>query len=116
MNLAPNVQVLHLSVDESQCESYFRVLVYKRCFKYLTIDAGVFDPDDMWFAPKLLSILPTPPEGDWNLGHIAKQQGSDKPYFDWTTQKEFSSIKNLWHPRRVDYLSLKFCQQCMSNV
>ena len=116
MTLTPDVQILHLSVDEDGSESHFRILVDSKHIKYLTIDAGVFETDDMCFPPKLLSQLPSLPQGDWNLGHIAMNETDDKPWFDWVVKKTFSSIKNPWHPTRVDYLSLKLSEQYMANV
>lgn len=66
-----NLQILHLSVDLDGFESHFRILVNGKDIKYLTIDHGVYDTDDMAFPPALVPKLPSLSDGHWNLGHIA---------------------------------------------
>lgn len=60
----PDIQLLHCSVDPDDI-SEFRILVDGRHVKYLTIDAGLYTPDDMCFAPSLITMLPPLPPGDW---------------------------------------------------
>jgi hypothetical protein len=79
-NRPPNIQVLQVSVDPDD-ESHFRVLVGGKLTKYLTVDTGVYDPDDMCFAPFLIPLLPPLPPGDWNMGHISKDPTHGRPYF-----------------------------------
>ena len=66
------LQVLHLSADENS-ESHFRILVDGQSVKYLTVDAGVYETEDMCFPSTSVSKLPPLPAGDWNLGHICRQ-------------------------------------------
>ena len=111
-----NLQILHLSVDLDGFESHFRVLVDGKDIKYLIIDYGVYDTDDMVFPPALVPKLPPLPDGHWNLGHIALSENTREPEFDWTAWKNFSSISNLWHTLCVDYLSLKSGKAFLSKV
>lgn len=61
------LQLLQASVDpDANGESEFRLLVNNKFVKYVNIDAGLFDPDDMCFGPTLISLLPEFPPGDWN--------------------------------------------------
>ncbi|CAF9918223.1 MAG: hypothetical protein HETSPECPRED_003703 [Heterodermia speciosa] len=110
------LQILHLSVDLDGFENHFRVLVDGKDIKYLSIDNGVYDVDDMAFPPALVPRLPTLPDGHWNLGHIAISENTRDPEFDWTVWKDFSSIRKLWHPVYVDYLSLRLGKCLRSNV
>ena len=55
------LQILHLSVDLDGLESNFRVLVDGKDIKYLTIDCGVYDTDDLVFPPALVSTSPPLP-------------------------------------------------------
>lgn len=115
MTVNSGLQVLHLSADENS-ESHFRILVDGQSVKYLTVDAGVYEIEDMCFPSTLASKLPPLPAGDWNLGHICKDKGSSQSKIDWIVRKDFSGIRNLWHPTQVDYLALALGNMYMSNV
>ncbi|KAI0007291.1 alpha-galactosidase A precursor [Xylariaceae sp. FL0662B] len=78
---APNIRVLHASVDPGDDESEFRVLVDNKFVKYITIDAGLYDYDDIYFEPALLSLLPPLPPGDWNKGRISRCLETGTPHF-----------------------------------
>jgi hypothetical protein len=92
-----DLKILHLSVDDTGLESYYRVLVDGKYFKYISIDSGVYDVEDLTFPQALLSKLPSLPSGEWNLGHIAKSEDNISPHFAWTIQRTFSSIQHTWH-------------------
>lgn len=98
--------IIHLSVDDTGLESYYRVLVDGQYFKYLSVDSGIYNIEDMTWPQVLIPLLPPLPPGEWNLGHIATTDENPAPHFDWTVQKSFSSITNAWHPVSVNYLSL----------
>ncbi|KAI9677623.1 MAG: hypothetical protein M1817_006577 [Caeruleum heppii] len=110
------IEILHLTVDEDGDDSHYRVLVGGQQFKYLMIDAGVYQVADMVFPPFLLPKLPPFPSGDWNLGQISRSPETGQPEFAWTEYKAFSGVTHLWHPVRVDYLSLRLGKMLMSNV
>jgi hypothetical protein len=61
----PDLQLLQASINADN-ESGFRILVDKRFVKYLTIDAGIFELDEMTSGPTLFSLLPQFPAKDWN--------------------------------------------------
>jgi len=111
-----DLKILHLSVDDTGSESYYRVLVDGKYFKYISIDSGVYDVEDLTFPQALLPKLPNLPPGEWNLGHIAKSEDSISPHFAWTTQKTFPSIQHTWHSVFVDYLSLTMVKMLLPNV
>ncbi|KAI9875361.1 MAG: hypothetical protein M1830_008579 [Pleopsidium flavum] len=113
---AANLKILHLGVDDCGLESYFRVLVDCQKVKYISIDGGIYDTDDLCFPPALLSKLPPLPPGDWNLAHIAKSSETTKPHFAWSVQKAFRGITHAWHATKVDYLSLSLGKMLMANV
>ena len=111
-----DLKILHLSVDDMGLESYYRVLVDGKYFKYISIDSGVYDVEDLTFPQALLSKLPNLPSGEWNLGHIAKSEDNISPHFAWTIQRTFSSIQHTWHSVFVDYLSLTMVKMLLPNV
>lgn len=111
------IEILHLEADTSGDDvSYYRLLVNHRDFKYLTIDHGVYSNRDLTWPKMLISQLPPLPAGEWNLGHITKSTNNPAPHFEWWEQKSFSGIENLWHPARIDYLSIDFVEFILSNV
>lgn len=111
-----DLKILHQTIDDTDSESYYHVLVDGKHFKYISIDFEVYEVDDLCFPPALLSKLPPLPSGEWNLGHIAKGEDKASPHFDWTVQRTFSSIQNIWKPVFVDYLSLDMGKMLLSNV
>jgi len=111
-----NLKILHLLVDDTGDNSFFRILVNNKDFKYLTIDFGVYAPSDMVWRKMILPQLPPLPAGDWNLGHVTKTTENPKPHFDWAIKKDFSSAGPAWHPITIDYLSLNLDKMCMPNV
>jgi len=59
------VEILNQDIDrEGNTPSYYRMLVNKKHFKYITIDPGIYEVDDLCFPPILLEKLPPFPEGD----------------------------------------------------
>ncbi|KAF2429501.1 hypothetical protein EJ08DRAFT_698221 [Tothia fuscella] len=103
----PDVRQLHAEVDLGDTESEFRILVSGKFVKYLTIDAGLYSPDDMCFEPSFISIIPKLPPGDWNEGHISKDAATGRPHFAEVMKSQHSGITNLWHATRIDHLELQ---------
>ncbi|KAH8782336.1 alpha-galactosidase A precursor [Hyaloscypha sp. PMI_1271] len=114
-NCALNVQVLQASVDPDD-ESHFRILVGGKFIKYLTVDTGLYNLDDMCFAPSLILLLPPLPPGDWNVGHISKDPTHGHPYFATATKIPLRKITHIWHPSQIDQLELEMGQKLRSNV
>ena len=111
----PSVEVLHVEADPDD-QSEFRILVDGKFTKYLTIDRGVYDVNDMCFAPSLISMLPPLPPGDWNEGHISQSVTKRQPYFASSTKVELPSVTSLWHPLRISHLDLLIERRLRSNI
>ncbi|KAL2067699.1 hypothetical protein VTL71DRAFT_15795 [Oculimacula yallundae] len=109
------IQILNQEID---CDgpSFYRVLVDKQHFKYLTIDPNIYEVDDMCFPPKLLTLLPPFPAGNWNFGLISKTEEHPTPFFVEMSRKEYASIQPLWHADSYDYLSFEIGPSLRSNV
>ncbi|KAF4555579.1 Hypothetical protein D9617_2g055410 [Elsinoe fawcettii] len=110
----PTVKILQCEVDEDG-DSEFRILVDGQHFKYLTIEHGVFDTDDMVFFPVLQQLLPPLPVGDWNEGRISLND-EQKPYFSQTSTNTLPSIADIWHDRLVNYLDIELGECHNANV
>jgi predicted Ser/Thr protein kinase len=113
---APSIRLLQANVDPGDNESEFRILVDGKFVKYLTIEAGVYDVDDMCFEPSLVSILPTLPPGDWSEGQISKTITTGLPHFTKTAKSQLPGITNLWHTLQIDHLELHMGTKLRSNV
>ncbi|KAI1500976.1 alpha-galactosidase A precursor [Biscogniauxia marginata] len=111
----PNIQLLQASVD-MEGESEFRILVNNKYVKYLVIDGGLYEPDDMCFEPLLISMLPPLPPGDWNEGRISHNSTTGKPHFSATSRTPLPGIMKTWHPLQIDHLELRMGQKLRSNV
>lgn len=61
------IELLQAEVSEND-QSFFRLLVNNRIIKYITIEPGTYNADDMCFGPSLTSLLPPLSPGDWNDG------------------------------------------------
>ncbi|EME39230.1 hypothetical protein DOTSEDRAFT_56677 [Dothistroma septosporum NZE10] len=109
------VQLLQASVDQDS-DSHFRLLLNKKHIKYITIAAGVYEDDDMCFAPSLSSILPPFPTGDWNDGYIAKNEESGQPYFRSAGRTAFPRVRSVWHSNTFDYLDLTMRTKLRTNL
>lgn len=110
-----NIQLLQASVDQED-DSHFRLLFNAKHIKYITIAAGIYEDDDMCFAPSLLSILPPFPEGHWNDGYIIKHPESGEPYFQRAVWTSFPGVQSTWHDKSFEYLHLKLGTKLRTNV
>ncbi|KAL6908787.1 alpha-galactosidase A precursor [Trichoderma evansii] len=109
------IQFLQASVDPEN-ESEFRLLVNNKCVKYITIDGGLYDSDDMCFGPSLVSLIPPLPSGDWNEGPISRNPATGNPHFATVSKTHFPGITRLWHTIQIDHLELRMGQNLRSNV
>ncbi|KAK0111010.1 hypothetical protein ONS95_001390 [Cadophora gregata] len=114
----PNlIEILNQEVDpDDKTPSYYRILWKQQHIKYITIDPGIYEVDDLCFPPDLVGKLPPFPEGDWNHGRISKIGEDPNPFFSEIFKKNLPSISPLWHPRSYDYLSLHIGERLRSNV
>ncbi|KAI0883943.1 alpha-galactosidase A precursor [Annulohypoxylon maeteangense] len=113
----PNIKLLHASVDpDNKNESEVRILIDNKFVKYINIDPGVYDPDDMCFEPVLISLLPPLPSEDWNTGYISQNAETGIPHFSVVSNAPLPGITNTWHPTQVDHLEIRERQRLRSNV
>lgn len=111
------VEILNQEIDcEGNTPSYYRMLVNKKDFKYITIEPKIHEVDDLCFPPILLSKLPPFPAGNWNYGRISQAVENATTFFAETSRKDFPSITPLWHAKSYDYLSFKIGQRLRANV
>ncbi|KAI1758997.1 alpha-galactosidase A precursor [Hypoxylon sp. FL1150] len=112
---APRIMLLQAGVDP-EAISKFRILVDNKFVKYITIDAGLYDRDDMCFGPSLISLLPPLPPGNWGKGHISRNPKTRDAHFSAVSTTSLSGIMKTWHPTQVDYLKLCEERKLRSNV
>lgn len=105
-------------MDRGVEDSYYRFLVDGKHVKYITIEAGLYDPDDMTFAPTLIPRLPIFPPGAWNVGHISADPSSGLPQFSKIVCEHLPGVTTTWHSTFIDYLDLDFddTERLRSNV
>lgn len=59
------IQLLNVEADREDVSDY-RLLVDGKSFKYITIDPGVYNPNDMTFDQVIIPQLPPMSEGGLN--------------------------------------------------
>jgi hypothetical protein len=104
-DVAPHFQLLQASAD-SERESEIRILVDGRFIKYLTVDPGLYDVDDLCFRPLSASVLPSLPPSDWNEGRISRNTSNGRHHFSEVTKSVLPGVMTLWHPLQIQYLYL----------
>jgi hypothetical protein len=87
------VEVLQAEVNKNN-QSFFRLWVDGWAIKYLTVEPGLYNTEDMYFSPLLLSILLSFPLGDWNDGLVARDTNSGQPFFACASWTQFPSIRH----------------------
>ncbi|KAK5218336.1 hypothetical protein LTR72_008939 [Exophiala xenobiotica] len=115
MDPCERIQILNLEVD-SEDISYYRILLDGKSFKYITIDAGVYDPEVMTWSTMLVPRLPPLPEGDWNEGHITNHPDQRTPYFSRYAKVRLPTIVSTWSAVQIDWLDLEHSQRIRSNI
>ncbi|KAI9838942.1 MAG: hypothetical protein M1819_004150 [Sarea resinae] len=105
------VQLLQASID-SNTVSDFRVLVNGKSIKYIKIDPGIYDDDDMGSGPIFPTLIPPLPSGEWNVATISKdEKNNGEAYFASASKVDLPCIQSLWHPLRIEYLDLSIGQK-----
>ena len=85
---------------------YYRILTSLSAIKYLS-----FLPSKPPF-PKFVDDrcdgfgFTTVPGGDWNIGRLEKDLKTGRVVLQSTEKIVLQSVEDVWHPARVDYLSL----------
>ena len=110
-----NVKLLQAEVDECD-QSFFRLLVNDRFVKYVTINPGLYNVENMCFGPSLVTLLPELPTGDWNDALVAKHQVNGQPYFAQAIRTTFPGVENTWHRTRIDYMDIVTGQKLRTGI
>ncbi|KAK7421800.1 hypothetical protein QQX98_002016 [Neonectria punicea] len=112
-----NVELLTLLVDSNdEEESEYRFLIDGKHVKYVTVEPGALLKGRRTFAPALIPALPSFPPGDWNQGHVSKDKGSGILVFSHTKKSDLPSVKNIWHPTKIDHLELTKVDRLRQNI
>ncbi|KAJ5124884.1 uncharacterized protein N7515_008709 [Penicillium bovifimosum] len=86
------IELLQAEADEND-QSYFRLLVNGR-IKYVTIDPGLYNVEDMCFGPSLISLLP--------LYQLANGI--------------LDCVQNVWHETSVEYTELEVGEKLRTGI
>lgn len=101
------MQLLSALVDpDPEGTGEYRFLVAGKHVKYVVIDGNVVPQEDRAFGPALIPQLPKFPPGNWNDGHISKDQVSGEAAFTYAEHVQLEGIQHQWHPRVIDHLEL----------
>ena len=111
----PKIELLQASVD-SDDESELRILVDDKHVKYLTIDHGLYDSDDMCFEPAITTMLPPLPLGDWNQCRITPDPATGHPTITQAIKADLPTVHPTWHPRKINHLDLHHTRKLRTNV
>ncbi|RAL09395.1 alpha-galactosidase A precursor [Aspergillus homomorphus CBS 101889] len=105
MTKLPTVRLLECEVGENG-DGVFRLLVDGQFVKYLTVEPGIYEVDDLCFEPSLVRILPKFPTGNWNEAFVARNDDDGQPYFACFNLTQFPSVQNAWHKTLVEYTDM----------
>ena len=85
---------------------YYRILVASSVIKYLAfLPSKPTFPNIPDFRGEKLGFT-TVPTGDWNMGHLEHDAVTDRLILQDTEKAVLQRVEDVWHPARVDYLSL----------
>ncbi|KAI0845659.1 hypothetical protein F5Y00DRAFT_245726 [Daldinia vernicosa] len=101
MALQINRKVKHLATLNNQ----FRFLIDDKYVVYVTVEPDLL-PNDDWSFINFISF----PPGDWNQGHISKDQHTGSLGFSSISYNIVPGVKNIWHQTQIDHL--EFEQPC----
>ncbi|KAF8869019.1 hypothetical protein CPB84DRAFT_1805568 [Gymnopilus junonius] len=95
-------KVLSMYVYTADEESKFRIL-FGNQIKYIIVEAGTYDEDTLCFPPSLFEQLPKLPRSKWTIARIFNTPGGLSFEISY---KGLDGVRSLWHPSKVDFLSL----------
>ncbi|PPR02904.1 hypothetical protein CVT26_009750 [Gymnopilus dilepis] len=103
-NMSTDVLSMYVPIgdDEEECEYRIR---FGNQIKYITVDGGAIEQDKRSFPPDLLAALPKLPRGDWVTARIFKAANKDTLSYE-LSHRMLNGVNTLWHPTRIDILSL----------
>ena len=106
-----DIKVLSQQIDDK--EGLYRIRGGQRVY-YLTIPTTVYDEDTMCQPHLLIPVLPNIPSGEWTMMNVYRRHdGSLDSSILWD---RLVGIRNIWHPRHVDVLSLQQIKYYGPNV
>jgi hypothetical protein len=113
-----NVRLLATLVDPNdEEEGEYRFLVDGTHVKYVTVAPGTLPKDNRTFAPAVLAGLPSFPRGDWNTGHVGREDASGgEPVFLRTAKANLPGVKATWHATRIDHLELRTMERLRQSI
>ncbi|KAI9702629.1 MAG: hypothetical protein M1820_006135 [Bogoriella megaspora] len=109
--LASDIEVLNQLIDEDF--GVYRIRAKHRVL-YVSISATVFDEQTMCRPYLLVPKLPEFPNSDWTSMQISRRP--DGTLESTLSSERLSSIQNIWHPERVDILTLPRLKSYKSGV
>lgn len=107
-----SITILNQIIDDE--EGVYRIRHGKHV-RYVTIAGDVFDEDTMCRPYLLIPKLPTLPEDRWTRMKITRSS-EDGTLQTSTKNEQLPEIETLWHPQRIDVLSLEQTRRHRSNV
>jgi predicted Ser/Thr protein kinase len=112
-----NIKLLTTLVDlNDEKDGEYRFLVDNRNVKYVSVAPGSLPKDDRTFAPILIPLLPEFPPGNWNVGHVSKNDLTEQLEFTKTTFSQLPGVENTWHPVKIDHLELQKLDRIRQNI
>lgn len=96
------ISILKQIIDDE--EGAYRIRFSERA-GYLTISTDVFDEDTMCRPHLLIPKLPALPNDGWTRIKIVRPS-VDAPLEVIATNHPLPEVETVWHPKRVDVLSL----------
>ncbi|KAG6114073.1 hypothetical protein E4U31_006534 [Claviceps sp. LM219 group G6] len=115
-----NVRLLACEVTDDTNDSYYRLLVDGRHFKYVITAPGTFygcDKYDSSFEPVLLGeIFPPFPIGDWNKGRVARDPVTGQVTFISTEKVLLDEVNSGWNTVKFDELEFSLQEELRQRV
>ena len=106
------ISILDQIIDDE--DRAYRIRVGERV-GYLTISTDVFDEDTMCRPHLLIPKLPELPKDGWTRIEIVRPC-VDAPLQIIATVHPLPEVETVWHPKRIDVLSLEQTKCHRSNV
>ncbi|KFH47911.1 hypothetical protein ACRE_011500 [Hapsidospora chrysogenum ATCC 11550] len=106
------IEVLNQEIDERN--GLYRIRAGSRVH-YVTIPTGTFDDDTMCRPHLLIPQLPDFPDYDWTKMQVSRDNGNIG-LRSTLSSEPLAEIQEIWHPRRIDVLSLVRTKRLQSGV
>ncbi|KAI2783815.1 hypothetical protein F4815DRAFT_442070 [Daldinia loculata] len=107
MAVQTNRKIQHLGTLDNQ----FRFLIDDKHVAYVTVEPGILPKGDWSF----INFLSFPP-GDWNRGHISKDQYTGSFCFSSISYNIVPGVEDIWHQTQIDHLEFERLGSLGRNV